>query len=118
MNIFKILSSGDQKLKEPAVTSFLAFLLDPYESHGLKTNFFEYFLKPIVEHPDNYETYKDLVFKKKDIANKKKDVIKLKSNLIYDFDFKIEIEVSKSITRYDIIDEEQNEANEKSNDKK
>ena len=59
MNIFKILSSGDQKLKEPAVTSFLAFLLDPYESHGLKAELLNKILKPIAE--SDIVKFKDLI---------------------------------------------------------
>ncbi|MBK6338436.1 MAG: PD-(D/E)XK nuclease family protein [Bacteroidetes bacterium] len=103
MNIFKILSSGDQKLKEPAVTSFLAFLLDPYESHGLKTKFLEYFLKPIVENEKYYEIYKNLVVKNKE------GKVKIKSNLIYEFDFNIDIEVSKYFID-EVIDNITNEA--------
>ena len=35
MNIFKILSSYDGSIKEPNISSFLAYLLDYYEDHGL-----------------------------------------------------------------------------------
>lgn len=35
MNIFKILSSYDGSIKEPNISSFLAYLLDLYEDHGL-----------------------------------------------------------------------------------
>lgn len=48
MNIFKILGSGDGKIKEPSITEFLAFILDPYCDHGLGAHFLESFLKPIV----------------------------------------------------------------------
>ena len=37
MNIFKILSSGDGKIFEPSISSFLAYLLDPKEDHGLSS---------------------------------------------------------------------------------
>lgn len=100
MNIFKILSSGDQKLKEPAVTSFLAFLLDPNESHGLKTILLEYFLKPIIENPENAETYKDFYIKTKDGSHR------MKSNLIYDFTFNIDTEVSTYFKKNSVIEEE------------
>jgi hypothetical protein len=89
MNIFKILSSGDQKLKEPAVTSFLAYLLDPYDTHGLKTIFLEYFLKPVIENPNNFEVYKEFCIK-----DKKTGKQRIKSNLIYDYEFDINSEVS------------------------
>lgn len=35
MNIFKILSSYDGSIKEPNISSFLVYLLDPNEDHGL-----------------------------------------------------------------------------------
>lgn len=35
MNIFKILSSYDGSIKEPNISSFLAYLLDLYEDHGM-----------------------------------------------------------------------------------
>jgi hypothetical protein len=44
LNIFKVLSDGDGRLKEPNVSAFLAFLLDPKQAHGLDSTF----LKQIV----------------------------------------------------------------------
>ena len=35
MNIFKILSSYNGSIKEPNISSFLAYLLDLNEDHGL-----------------------------------------------------------------------------------
>ena len=35
MNIFRILSSNDGAIKEPNVSSFLAYLLNPNEDHGI-----------------------------------------------------------------------------------
>ena len=35
MNIFKILSSGDGSIKEPNISAFLGYLLDPNQEHGL-----------------------------------------------------------------------------------
>jgi hypothetical protein len=58
MNIFKILSSGDSKLKEPSVSAFLGFLLNPRESHGLSSKFLEHILKVTI-HKDK-DTYKGL----------------------------------------------------------
>lgn len=37
MNIFRILSSYDGSINEPNVSAFLAYLLDPYEDHGLSS---------------------------------------------------------------------------------
>lgn len=37
MNIFRILSSNDGSINEPNVSSFLAYLLDPGEDHGISS---------------------------------------------------------------------------------
>src|ERR1700722_6620225 len=47
MNIFKTLASGDRTIKEPNVSAFLAYLLDPREDHGLKAIFLRKFLQGI-----------------------------------------------------------------------
>ncbi len=39
MNIFKILNSGDGRLKEPNLSAFLAYLLNPKADHGLGSDF-------------------------------------------------------------------------------
>lgn len=39
MNIFRILSSNDGSINEPNVSSFLAYLLDPSEDHGISNLF-------------------------------------------------------------------------------
>lgn len=60
MNIFKVLSSNDGTINEPNVSSFLAYLLDPTENHGLGSVFLELFLKRLVQlHPENY---KDIMY--------------------------------------------------------
>ena len=59
MNIFKILSSNDGTLKEPNVSSFLAYLLDPNEDHGLGDSL----LKSILS---DFESLKD-----KDLKDRK-----------------------------------------------
>jgi hypothetical protein len=35
MNIFKILASGDGSIKEPSISAFLGYLLNPNEDHGM-----------------------------------------------------------------------------------
>ena len=45
MNIFKILSSYDGSIKEPNISSFLAYLLDLNEDHGLS----DLLLKSIIQ---------------------------------------------------------------------
>ncbi len=47
MNIFKILSRGNGNVSETNVSSFLGFLLNPYETHGMGKLFLGEFLKKI-----------------------------------------------------------------------
>lgn len=47
MNIFEIFTYGNGRMDEPNLTSILAFLLDPQESHGFGTSFINEFLLPI-----------------------------------------------------------------------
>ena len=44
MNIFEVLSQGKGSINEENISSFLAYLLDPNEDHGLYTEFLERFL--------------------------------------------------------------------------
>lgn len=101
MNIFKILSSGDQKLKEPAVTSFIAYLLDPYEGHGLKAALLNKILKPIVEEDTN--NFKDL------IVTQAKEKKFSSTNLLQKFEVEVNIEVSKILINEDRSGDENNE---------
>lgn len=48
MNIFKVLSSGDGAIKEPNLSAFLAYLLNPKEDHGLGASFLEKVLEPFL----------------------------------------------------------------------
>lgn len=45
MNIFKILAKGDGKIDEANISSFLGYLLDPYQDHGLGFEFLSRFLE-------------------------------------------------------------------------
>lgn len=45
MNIFEILSQGKGSVNEENVSAFLAYLLNPNETHGLKNEFFKEFIK-------------------------------------------------------------------------
>lgn len=45
MNIFKILASGDGSIKEPNVSAFLSFLLDPKKDHGISDEFLKRLLR-------------------------------------------------------------------------
>ncbi len=60
MNIFKVLSSNDGTITEPNVSSFLAYLLDPNENHGLGSTFLELFLKGFIDRKPN--DYEDLIY--------------------------------------------------------
>lgn len=49
MNIFRILSSNDGSINEPNVSSFLAYLLDPNEDHGISSLLLQEMLIDITE---------------------------------------------------------------------
>lgn len=49
MNIFRILSSNDGSINEPNVSSFLAYLLDPNEDHGISSLLLQELLNDIAE---------------------------------------------------------------------
>lgn len=69
MNIFRILSSNDGSINEPNVSSFLAYLLDPNEDHGLSSLLLQEILNQIIE--VDYE-----FLKKIRLGNKVKDLSK------------------------------------------
>lgn len=48
MNIFKILASGDGAIKEPNLSAFLAYLLNPKADHGLGSEFLRKVLQPFI----------------------------------------------------------------------
>lgn len=54
MNIFKILSSNDGTIKEPNISSFLAYLLDPNEDHGFSDLLLKSIIKDFVLSNDSY----------------------------------------------------------------
>lgn len=49
MNIFKILSSGDGSIKEPNISAFLGYLLDPNKEHGLKDHLLRLLIRPLID---------------------------------------------------------------------
>ncbi|MBR6124591.1 PD-(D/E)XK nuclease family protein [Candidatus Saccharibacteria bacterium] len=49
MNIFRILSAGDGHIYEPSISSFLAYLLDPKNDHGLGDEFLRSFVADFQE---------------------------------------------------------------------
>jgi PD-(D/E)XK nuclease superfamily len=55
MNIFKILSMGDGRIKEPSISSFLAYILNPDENdHDLKRDFLNRFFSIIKDENDTF----------------------------------------------------------------
>lgn len=52
MNIFKILSSGDGSIKEPNISAFLGYLLDPNKEHGLKDFLLKSVISPLIINND------------------------------------------------------------------
>lgn len=84
MNIFKILSSNDGSINEPNVSSFLAYLLDPSENHGLSSKFVESFLEPIIL--NNKEQFRELIYEER--------VRDLSKNSRFDVRVQAEVKVS------------------------
>lgn len=58
MNLFKILASGDGRIDEPNVSSFYAYIIDPFEGHGLGSRALQALLAPLIA--ENKEYYKEL----------------------------------------------------------
>ena len=54
MNIFRILSSNDGSINEPNVSSFLAYLLDPGEDHGISGLLLQEILNDITGSNENF----------------------------------------------------------------
>ena len=54
MNIFRILSSNDGSINEPNVSSFLAYLLDPNEDHGISSLLLQEILNEFVEKDEKF----------------------------------------------------------------
>jgi len=81
VNIFKILSSGDGSIKEPNVSAFLGYLLDPNKEHGLK----DYLLKIVLEKLNENKTITSLMVNENIV------------NLTNDSDFKVVIELEKTV---------------------
>jgi hypothetical protein len=112
MNIFKILSSYDGSINEPNISSFLAYLLDPFEDHGLS----DILLKEILVEAtfENQTIFKDIFTNSKfsilvqpeysvkftsDSIKKRRDIeilIEILDNNIPIYSFCIEIKISDS----------------------
>lgn len=111
MNIFKILSSGDGSINEPNVSSFLAYLLDPNEGHGLESKVLERLLSPLVV--NNADYFKEIIYKSR-ISDLSKDSrfkviitteVRVESNIIKankrrDIDILIEIYENSKVPKY------------------
>lgn len=54
MNIFRILSSNDGSINEPNVSSFLAYLLNPSEDHGISSFLLQELLNSFLKISKNY----------------------------------------------------------------
>lgn len=55
MNIFKILSSNDGHINEPSISSYLAYLLDYNEDHGLSELLLQSIISDFKKEPNNFE---------------------------------------------------------------
>ena len=85
MNIFKILSSGDGSIKEPSISAFLGYLLDPRQEHGLKDGLLKALIDPLVLEGEINE----LIISRQDL-----DVF----NLTNESAFTANIELEKKVT--------------------
>ena len=124
MNIFEVLSQGKGSINEENISSFLAYLLDPNEDHGLYTEFLERFLaqlglKSSEIDSDNFDItlefpvktdkkyYIDLIFETNNyiiaIENKILESSKRKNQLQNEYDGLKESEFYKEIGRKPII---------------
>lgn len=99
MNIFKILSSGDGSLKEPNLSAFLAYLLDPSGDHGLHSKFLESFLKALVfEFSSIYEELKSSTDTQlKDLSTSSKFIVEIDTEVPFEIDRKSIDKKSKDI---------------------
>lgn len=81
MNIFKILASGDGSIKEPNVSAFLGYLLDPNKEHGLK----DFLLRAVLNELIKENTISSLMINENIV------------NLTNDSNFKVEVELEKKV---------------------
>ncbi len=72
---------GDGSLKEPNLSAFLSYLLDPNQDHGLNSKFLESFLTPVLK--ENKDKLKELLYEDntRDLSNKNNFSVKLELEL-------------------------------------
>lgn len=81
MNIFKVLANGNGSINEPNVSTFLGYLLDPYQDHGLRYMFLKNFLSEIVDDDTfkfgeyEYKVYLEQAFKDENKTVKQKEIV-------------------------------------------
>lgn len=76
MNIFKILSNGEGRIKEPNISAFLGYLFDPSEDHGLGFLFIEEFLSKLGQDFENHRGKYDYeIIYEQGFTDKKKDKV-------------------------------------------
>lgn len=82
MNIFKILSQHDGSINEPNVSSFLAYLLDPKEDHGLSSLLLQSILEEYHKQDGNF--FKELLYNKsiRDLSNHSEYSIEIRPELL------------------------------------
>ncbi|OCL90865.1 PD-(D/E)XK nuclease family protein [Arcobacter porcinus] len=82
MNIFKILSNGNGSIKEPSISAFLGYLLDPNREHGLKDYLLREIIRPFVS---NTEVWKGFQINENVV------------NLTNDSSFRVEVILEKKV---------------------
>ena len=91
MNIFKILGSGHGSVKEPSVSAFLGYLLNPSADHGLNSVFLEKVLAQFLELRS--EPLKDLFSHSEEIVDEEMYIL----DMSYLSRFKVEVFLEKAL---------------------
>jgi hypothetical protein len=93
MNIFKILASGDGNIKEPNLSAFLAYLLNPKGDHGLGASFLEKVLSTFIDLESDVNPLKPLFSHLDSESNKPLYILDLSVNSR----FNVEVVLEKAL---------------------
>lgn len=86
MNIFRILSSNDGSINEPNVSSFLAYLLDPNEDHGISSLLLQEILNEFIKVNKDFLSKIQFENRVTDLSKYSRYIINIIPELTVDFD--------------------------------
>lgn len=92
MNIFKILSSYDGTIKEPNISAFISYLINPYEDHGLK----HWFLFELIKRTASFDLLDEPLGEFRSKIGSRDYVVKIRP------EFPVDIEFNEKYKRRDI----------------